>query len=528
MAHYGECEEVTMSRTSSAVPKVVIVGGGMGGLTAALECAAHGADVSLFEKNDRIGGKIFAADIDGRRIDMGPTVLTMRWVFDTIFRDVNFDFEEHVRLAPAEVIARHAWEDGSKLDIFADDERTMEAVAGFSSPNEADRYLDFTKYAKRVYTHAFQTFMASESPRMKDMAAAAGPSGLLSMFRIDPFRTMHRALLSFFKDKRLIQLFARYATYYGASPYAAPATLHLIAHVEKQGVWLPRDGMCSLADAVKKAAQSLGATFHLHSGVRRICTEGGRVKGVFLDNDEFVPAEAVVFNGDAAALAAGGLGDDVRHAVRKTSPKYRSLSALVTAFVGRAEGFALSSHNVFFPSGDYRKEFDDIFRKRRLPSEPAVYMRAQDRDAGNSPSGDERFFTIINAPALVDTGGAPSSVEIERCIEAQEKLFLRAGLKIVRRSETRRMSPLEFAGLFPHTGGAIYGPLTHGPFAALKREGCRTKIPGLYLAGGSVHPGAGVPMAALSGRQAARAVLLDSGLNAPCPLRDMLGGILTA
>lgn len=521
------------ARSSHAVyrnrtPKIVVVGSGMGGLTAALEAAAAGADVSLFEKNAHFGGKIFAADINGKKIDMGPTVLTMRWVFDLIFKDVGLDFSSHAALIPAEVIARHAWADGTSLDLYCDQERSRAAVAAFSSSKEADGFVAFSQYAKRIYEHAYRTFMIADGPRLRDMAAVSGPKGLLAALRIDPFRTMTRALHSFFKDERLIQLFARYATYYGASPYRAPATLHLIAEVERQGVWLPKNGMTSLADAMVRAAEAFGAILHPNTGVLRIQLKNGRVSGVVLEDETFVPADAVIFNGDAAAIAAGGLGDGVLPAVRKRKPSDRSLSALVTGFVARTEGFPLSAHNVFFPDRAYRLEFEEIFKQRKLPSHPAVYIRAQDRDGGTTPVDEERIFTIINAPPFGDKGDRPSHTEIDRCIEAQATLFDRIGLKVTDRSETTRMTPMDFAERFPHTGGAIYGPLTHSPFAALRRESARTKLKGLYLAGGTIHPGAGVPMAALSGRQAARAVLSDLGLKEPCPLRDMPGGISTA
>ena len=516
----------TTSARFDKPPRVVVVGGGIGGLVVAMEAAKAGAEVFLYERSPRGGGKIYAEEIDGKRIDMGPTVLTMRWVFDLVFQDVGLHFGDEVRLRQADVIARHAWASGGTLDLFCNEEQSREAIQDLCGPKEADGFIAFSRYARQIYDHAYRTFLAAESPSLRAMAAASGFRGLLSTVRIDAFRTMMRALRTFFNDSRLVQLFGRYATYYGASPYQAPATLHLIAEVERQGVWLPIDGMPSVAEAVQRAAASFGAMFHFNRGVSRIETRKGRASGVVLDDETYVAADAVVFNGDAQALASEESGVCVPNAVRKRSARARSLSALVTGFVARTEGLALSSHNVFFPDGDYRREFDDIFRHHQLPSAPAVYVRAQDRDGTETPPEGERIFTIMNAPPVGDRDEAPTDMEIDRCINAQAKLFERVGLKVTRLSEMKRIGPTEFSQRYPNTGGALYGPSTHSPFAALRREGVRTRILRLYLTGGSIHPGAGVPMAALSGRQAARAVLSDLGLNAPSPLRDMPGGML--
>jgi 1-hydroxycarotenoid 3,4-desaturase len=269
--------------------------------------------------------------------------------------------------------------------------------------------------------------------------------------------------------------------------------------------------------------------------VKEIRLERGVVEGVLLEDDTFVAADAVVYNGDISAIGTGLLGEEVRRAASPTPLRRRSLSALVGALVTETSGFPLSSHNVFFHTAPYKKEFTDIFKKGRLPTHPTVYVRAQDRDRcqrqgdqGPQKGGEkERIFFIINAPPSGDVSPLANE-EIELCLHSAQALLHRSGLSVDLDQENRRIySPTEFAKRFPGTGGALYGAATHAMTAAIKRRGVRSKVSGLYFAGGSVHPGAGVPMAALGGRQAANALLSDFGLTKLSPLTDMPGGTST-
>jgi 1-hydroxycarotenoid 3,4-desaturase len=233
----------------------------------------------------------------------------------------------------------------------------------------------------------------------------------------------------------------------------------------------------------------------------------GRAAGVVLTTGEHIAADAVLANSDIAALTTGLLGPAVRSAVPETKPDQRSLSALTWSLIARAEGFPLIRHSVFF-SRDYAAEFDDLFKRRRPPAEPTVYICAQDRDdSDQSPTGPERLLCLINAPATGDQHPI-SPAEIERCTQATFALLARCGVTL-RTEATQLTTPTDFNRLFPATGGALYGPAVHGSMASFKRPGACSRLPGLYLAGGSTHPGAGVPMAALSGRMAATSLMAD-------------------
>jgi 1-hydroxycarotenoid 3,4-desaturase len=231
---------------------------------------------------------------------------------------------------------------------------------------------------------------------------------------------------------------------------------------------------------------------------------------------------AVVFNGDVGAIASGRAGRAVTRAVParaapagpndRAPPKDRSLSALTWNLVAETKGFPLGHHTVFF-SRDYRGEFDRVLKQGLLPAAPTVYVCAQDRDdAGRITAGceaGERMLWIVNAPPNGDTH-PPTDEEVERCQAATLEALARCGLS-VRIDPAKRVvtTPADFERMFPGTGGALYGQPSHGWMASFSRPGSRSRIPGLYLAGGSTHPGPGVPMAALSGRQAAASLLED-------------------
>lgn len=505
--------------------RVLIVGAGAGGLSAAIDLAAQGLDVTVLERAATPGGKLRQVRIGDLPLDAGPTVLTMRWVFDGLFADAGLDFGSAVALDRADVLARHAWDGAQHLDLHADLARSADAIAAFAGPEEGRRFVEFSARAKAIYETLEGPFIRSRCDSPLALARAVGLNRVGELWRITPFASLWWALGRHFRDPRLRQLFGRYATYCGSSPFAAPATLMLVAHVEQDGVWRLRGGMHPLAVAMAQAAARLGARFRYGCEVARILTDSRRVTGVLLASGEQLMADAVIVNADPAALAAGGFGPAAQHAVTAVKPARRSLSALTWNLVACSSGFPLSRHNVFF-SGDYRAEFRDIFERRRLPRQPTVYVCAQDRDddAGSVSRLGERLLCLVNAPP--DGDHHPLSAEsVSTCEIATFAQLERCGLQLKRNPEqTVLTTPTDFHRLFPATGGALYGPASHGWMASFRRPGARSRIPGLYLAGGSTHPGPGVPMAALSGRLAAASLISDLGSMRRSPPVAIAGG----
>ena len=509
--------------------RVVIIGAGVAGLVSAIALASAGHAVTVLERAAAPGGKMRQIVIGGAPIDSGPTVFTMRWVFDELFARVGRSFADAVTLEPLDVLARHAWPDQSALDLFADEDRSVDAIGAFAGRAEALRYREFCAHTKRIYDMLEQPFLRAAEPSMGALIGSGGFRGLFKLPQIKPFSSMWTALGQYFHDPRLRQLFGRYATYCGSSPFDAPATLMLVAHVERDGVWAIKGGMGALATALADCAIALGATIRYGCEVREILTAQGRASGVVLADGERIDAGAVIVNADVAAVAGGLFGGPASRATAAIPPAARSLSAMTWSLKADTHGFPLSRHNVFF-SRNYQREFDDIFRRAAVPAEPTVYVCAQDRAGDGALTGGEtgeRLLVLVNAPAIGDRH-AFNEAEVEQCAQRTFAMLELAGLRIERRPDmTRTTTPQNFNTLFPATGGALYGRSSHGWMASFQRPGAKTKIPGLYLAGGSTHPGPGVPMAALSGRAAAAQLAADLASISRSRTMAMPGGMPT-
>ena len=419
-----------------------------------------------------------------------------------------------------EILARHAWDEHARLDLFADEERTIDAIGGFAGAGEADGYRAFCRDTRRIYDILEKPFLRASQASMSGLIGADGFRGLMRLPQIKPFSSMWSALGRYFADPRLQQLFGRYATYCGSSPYLAPATLMLVAHVEREGVWGIDGGMQALATALSDSAISFGATFRYGAEVSEVEISNGRATGVRLASGERLPADAVIVNADVGAVAKGLFGIPASRGATVIPPPARSLSAMTWSAVAKTDGFPLHRHNVFF-SNNYADEFDDIFVRNTLPHEPTVYVCAQDRGDNDAViSEPERLLILINAPANGDRHSYDAT-EVEQCAQRTFGMLERRGLQIQRQTGAMQVTtPADFNRMFPATGGALYGRSSHGWTASFQRPGARTKIPGLYLAGGSTHPGPGVPMAALAGRSAAASLIAD--LTSPKSFRRMV------
>lgn len=481
---------------------VVVVGAGVGGLTAAIQLALDGHRVSLFETQAVPGGKIHQLRAHGIAMDAGPTVFTLRRVFDELYQRAGRSFAEDVGLQPASLLARHSWVGSDALDLYTDLDQSCAAIAAFAGPTEADNYRRFAQRTAEVFHTLDDTFMRAPLPSPWSLTLAAAPKGLRKLWQTAPVSTLWQSLTRDFRDPRLRQLFARYATYCGSSPFQAPSTLALIAHAERAGVWSLHGGMQTLAHSLAHLASSLGCELHYETSVTRVHTRGARVRGVQLADEHSVDADAVVFNGDVQALTTGLLGPAVTRAV-KARPQ-AALSAVTQCEVSTTSGFTLAHHTVFF-SDDYPAEFQALFKKQQVPAKPSVYVCAQDRSrTPEAPKGAERLFCLVCAPArdLTDEEQGQATAATDDMLRAHG---------LVRQPEAAPVitQPADFARRFPASLGALYGRPTHGFLGSFQRPGSVSNIRGLYLAGGTVHPGAGVPMAAMSGVLAARRVHAD-------------------
>ena len=503
--------ELTMPRSSPATEDpVAIIGAGIGGLAAAIRLAAAGQSVTVFEAAEAPGGKMRSLPSCAGPVDAGPTVLTLRGVFDALFAAAGTRLEDHLRLIPQPLLARHFWSDGAQLDLYADPEASTNAIRAFAGPLAAIEFQSFQAHSAALMAAFDGSMMRAARPQALAAAGAALRNPALWPALMTG-RSLAADLARRFTDPRLRQLFGRYATYVGGAPDRSPAVLALIWQAEAAGVWAVAGGMHRLAQALEGLARAQGAAFRYRTPIARFEAADGRLSALITTQGERVPCRRAVFNGDPAALADGFLGADAARALPRRAAHPRSLSARVWSFAARVTGPDLTLHNVLF-ADDPAAEFGPIAGGRH-PVDPTIYICAQDR-AEHRPEGSERFEFILNAPALCHAGGAeraePDPKEAERCSQMTFNRLARFGLTFDPLPGPAALTmPEDFAARFPGSRGALYGRSPQGSLASFLRPTARTRMPGLYLAGGGAHPGAGVPMAALSGQHAAEAILAD-------------------
>lgn len=500
----------------------VVAGAGIGGLAAALAIQVSGRRVILVEPHAEVGGKARTVTVGTRAVDCGPTVLTMADVFADLLGRAGFRLDEMLELKPLDLLARHYWSADECLDLYTDSEKSAEAIARFAGPRDADGYRRFVRYSAELLQTLEPTFMRRDNEGLFALIRSMGLSGAMRLAGVDWRRTMWRALEDFFVDPRLRQLFGRYATYYGSSPFAAPATLNVIAHVEQRGVWAVGGGMVALARALRRAFEANGGAVLTGRRVVDVRCRGRRVQSVHLDDGTELRTHGLVFNGDPAAVTHGDLGADVRSSV-ETVEAEPSLSALTWSCVARPAGAPLAYHTVFF-GRDYVGEFEELFHRRHVPHDPTVYVCAQDRGPGaTAPADGERLLCLINAPARADGAAAIDEPQARKAMLDQ---LARCNARLDDATMVAT-TPGDFAEAFPRTRGSLYGAATHGAMAPFKRYRNRTRIDNFFLVGGAIHPGAGVPMVALGGMMVAQHVLADLRIAAPST-RALAGGPVAA
>lgn len=477
--------------------RVAIVGAGVGGLAAAIHLAARGCAVSVFEAAAAPGGKLRAVELGGVAMDAGPTQLTLRPVFEALFALAGTSLDAQLELSEAQSLGRHVWPDGSMLDLHRDEARNADAIGAFAGAAEARGYRDFMARARQVRAALDAAFLQRARPTALGLAAELGMARLLGL---SPFARLDDALGKHFRDARLRQLFGGYATYVGASPLRAPATLMMVAAVEQEGVWRIAGGTHRLAAALARVAECLGVTLRCRAPVAEVLVAGGRAAGLRLATGEEFAADAVVMNADLAALGAGLFGAAVAGAVDAIAPRQRSFSAVTWLLRGRLAQPAPHSSVIFpAPGGEYAV----LDFRACLPAASTLHLTALDRgDDAAPPGGEEGFQLNLTAPAR----GAAAVPDLAALTRARLAQLAEAGFAL-EVTQSHATTPAGYEALFPGTGGALYGPAMQGWNAAFERPRAATRLPGLFLAGGGTHPGAGLAMAALSGRFAAEAIL---------------------
>ncbi|MCB0044001.1 MAG: phytoene desaturase [Caldilineaceae bacterium] len=490
-----------------APKQVTVIGAGVGGLAAAIRLAAQGVRVSIIEQNATVGGKMGQIERDGFRWDTGPSVITMRHVFEELFAAAGRRLEAYLTLLPVDPLTRYFYRDGTVLDATPDLRRMVRQIEALA-PEDVEGYLAFLAYAAKIHRITGPVFIYGEPPSLSTLSKTSP----LQFLAVDPWRTMDQAVTRRVRSPYLRKLLDRFATYVGADPFQAPATLSVIAHVELSGgVWYPQGGVYRIAQALERLARELGVAIQTGMPAEKILVRDGRAIGVRLADGATIPADAVIANVDVATVYQHLLPPEIATPARRRRQANRptSCSGFILLLGVEGEHPRLAHHNIFF-SDDYRAEFSDIFQRGRPPQEPTVYVAiTAKQDPSHAPPGCENWFVLVNAPAgdkQFDWQRNAAGYR-ERVLQTLARHGYDIRGKI--RSEVR-LTPDDIARQTGAWRGALYGLSSNQALNAFRRPHNRSReLPGLYFAGGTTHPGGGVPMAALSGKVAGEMILRD-------------------
>ena len=485
----------------------VVIGAGFGGLAAALALASQGVSVTVVEAATETGGKAGQAEHDGVTFDTGPSLLTMIEVLERLFALAGASMEEHVRLRRLSPAFRYHYPDGVTLDVHHSPEQTLSSVREALGAEAEAELARFLRYARQIWEAAAPPFVFGDAPSPRRLMSMSLTT-LAGLRHIDAATTMLGGIQKHVRSPHLQTLLARYATYNGSDVRRAPATLNCIAHVELAlGGYGVEGGLHEVARALTALARGAGARFRFGARVERVLTQRARVTGVRLEGGEELRADLVVSNADVQHLFSDLMPARLQDPGPPEAPSMSGWNAVIR----RTRRPGTTPHTVLFPD-NYMAEFEAIFDRRQVPTEPTIYLCDQAAAHGRAGWGDaDPLFVMINAPAVgpgtaqADWGAVEAAV-VERVVAA--------GLMAPDDPVVWTRTPAELAARFPGSRGSIYGAASNSMWSAFLRPSNRARrVTGLYLASGTVHPGGGVPMCMLSGMAASRAALADLGFG---------------
>lgn len=483
--------------------EIIIIGAGLGGLSAACRLAGAGFSVTILEKNETIGGKVNFVEANGYKFDTGASLLTMRHILEDLFDFCGKRIEDYLEILPLEPICRYFWSDETIFDASQNIGKTEKEIEKLE-PKDVESFRKYLADSQLKYEISARTFLAKS---LNDLPTLLTPKNLPDLLKISTLKTLDKHNASYFKSEKLRQLFNRFATYNGSSPYQTPATFALIPYVEfGLGAWYVRGGMYEIPRSLERLARELGVKIYTESEVEKIVVENGKAVGVKVDG-ELLAADIIVSNADAIETYR----ELLPFKNKRIESREPSCSGFVLLLGTRKKFEQLAHHNIFF-SEDYKAEFDAIF-KDKIPAEnPTVYICATSRtDNSQAPENHENLFVLINAPYTSEKFDWEKGKKEYRdlIIKKLEKF----GLEDLNDSIDfeQIITPADFEKKYRANKGSIYGISSNGIFSAFMRVPNKAKdVENLYFAGGATHPGGGIPLVLLSGKMTSEMIMKNA------------------
>ncbi|MGD7043927.1 phytoene desaturase family protein [Jeotgalibacillus proteolyticus] len=482
--------------------KVIIIGAGLGGLACGIQLQHAGFEVTIIEKNAHAGGKMMPVKIDDYSFDFGPNTITMPGVFKRVFSNVGESMDDYLELIRLDHHTKNVFRSGDSFIQSIDPHVVISQLAKLD-PYGAKNYWRYLKEVNRLYGQAESGFFHRSFHSWLDYLS---PGLTKAFFSVRPLETMDHFHKRFFSSPDILQVFNRYATYIGSSPYKSPATFSLIGHLEmNEGVFTVKGGNTKIADAFSQVFKKLGGALHLNEEVGQITIENQRAAGVQLKSGTEIIGETVIINGDFITATKQLIKEKDRpsFSTKKLDAYEPSISAFVILAGLKTFQKDIHHHHVFFPE-DYRKEFQDIFTHQKLPEDPTIYIsHSAYTDRGISKGSN--LFILVNAPAVQ----MQSEEAVTHYKEAIYSRLEEQGIPIRSEIEAEKVyTPDTIAHLFHAYKGALYGVSSHKKKDAFLRPRNASKdTAGLFYVGGTTHPGGGSPMVTLSGLNVAKEII---------------------
>ena len=482
--------------------KALIVGAGIAGIATSIRLRKLGYEVHVLEANDYPGGKLTAFDQEGFRFDAGPSLFTLPYLVDELFELCGENPREHFNYRGKEVACHYFWEDGTFLPAWTDRSRfAQEVEERLEVP--AARLSRHLEHAQTLWDSTSTLFMERSLHRLETYLSRETLRAMVNLHRLNLLTTMHKANERALKHPKLTQLFDRYATYNGSSPYLAPGVMNIIPHLEHHlGTYYPEGGMHEITMSLVHLAERIGVRFNYQCPVERIRVEKNVAVGVEVasarEGQKFMSADLVVSNMDVVPTYRRLMAE--QKAPEKTLAQPRSSSALIWYWGINRSFPGLDLHNIFF-SEDYQREFDYIFEKGKVFEDPTVYVNISSKeDPKDAPEGMENWFVMVNVPGNTGQDWDLLIEQTRKAVLKKLSRMLGEDIESLITSESV-LDPRSIESKTSSYQGSLYGAASNNSMAAfLRHPNFHRRIKGLYFAGGSAHPGGGIPLCLLSAR----------------------------
>ncbi|MGV3611711.1 MAG: 1-hydroxycarotenoid 3,4-desaturase CrtD [Fluviicola sp.] len=476
--------------------EAIVIGSGIAGIASAIRLTVKGYSVSVFEANTYPGGKLTTLQLGNYRFDAGPSLFTLPHLVDELFELSGKNPRDYFNYQELEMLCHYFYEDGTVLHTSADREKLLTEIETKLEIDSAPlkEYLDHSEY---VFEKTRHSFLERSLHKFSTYISADILKTVASMRKLNLFESMHEVNQKRLNHPKLVQLFDRFATYNGSNPYKAPGVLNSIPHLEFGiGSYFPTEGMHHILTACMKLAKELGVKFHFNQRVESIQTVNGKVKGIETKTG-FHPAALIISNCDVKQSYKQLIPQ--QKAPKKTMDQEPSSSALIFYWGINRSFPELDVHNILF-SSDYQKEFESIFEQKTVNEDPTVYIHISSKVVpGDAPQGKENWFLMVNVPSDQGQDWEKLRADVRKTIIEKINRILKTDIEPLIEEEDY-LDPVRISERTNSFAGALYGASSNDRMAAFFRHPNFSKIKGLYFAGGSVHPGGGIPLCLLSAK----------------------------